>query len=345
MKPSLFLFALVWPLFLSAQETATALPPQRLSRWDVPPAHYSGITPMGSNRYAVVSDKEPQDGFHVFRIWQDSLTGRIDSVRWEGFRGSAPAATDKHGNSLRDCEGVAFFPPTGTVFVSGEGDQQILEYSADGRPTGRGFLVPAAFSRDSIYTNLGFEALTYDPAGNCFWSTTESTLPADGACTCVRHPNARNTLRLQSFLPDGRARQWHTYHMELPELPRRGRHYTLGVPALCALPDGRLIVMERELRIPRRYVGASTVIRLFLIDPNTSGNANTPLTKRPLLRFRTRLGLLRRSFANYEGMCLGIRRADGRQTLLLISDSQGAAGHGSIRLRDFIKVVVLPKDF
>ena len=36
-----------------------------MSRWAVPAANYSGITPLGADRYALVSDKEPADGFYV----------------------------------------------------------------------------------------------------------------------------------------------------------------------------------------------------------------------------------------------------------------------------------------
>ena len=41
-------------------------------------------------------------------------------------------------------------------------------------------------------------------------------------------------------------------------------------------------------------------------------------------------------------MCLGCRLNDGRQTVLLISDSQGGFRKGPIYLRDFLKVIVLP---
>ena len=37
---------------------------------------------------------------------------------------------------------------------------------------------------------------------------------------------------------------------------------------------------------------------------------------------KTRLNLLARSLANYEGMCLGPRLADGRRVVVMIADSQ-----------------------
>ena len=47
------------------------------------------------------------------------------------------------------------------------------------------------------------------------------------------------------------------------------------------------------------------------------------------------------TFANYEGMCLGRPLPDGRQTLLLVNDSQGGYRKGPFRLKDYIKVIVI----
>ena len=66
------------------------------------------------------------------------------------------------------------------------------------------------------------------------------------------------------------------------------------------------------------------------------------LTKRPLYAFSTGIRFLgKKNFANYEGMCLGPKLADGRQTLLLIADSQNRAGKFLFHLKDYIKVVLI----
>ncbi|MBR1712686.1 MAG: esterase-like activity of phytase family protein [Alloprevotella sp.] len=341
MKRILLLSLILFPFQAFAQEAAS-LRQRSLSRWGVRAANYSGITPLGGGRYAVVSDKEPLDGFYVFRIEQDTLTGRVLRVADEGFRGVPPAETDERGNSLRDCEGVAFDPVSRTVYICGEGDQQILGYTLGGQYADRRLRVPSCFDRDSVRANMGFEALTYSAADGLFWTTTEVPLPADGPCTCPQHPDARNVLRLQAFTGEGRPARQLRYLMDAPALPRNGRHYCMGVPALCALADGRLVVLERELRVPRRYIGARTSVRLYLIDPAAAPGADGFVVKHPLLSFTTRLGVLRQAYASYEGICPGIRLRDGRQTLLLVSDSQARAGRGPIRLRDFVKVVVVP---
>ncbi|MBS7396364.1 MAG: esterase-like activity of phytase family protein, partial [Prevotellamassilia sp.] len=134
-KLTLFL-TLACSLSLQAQ-TAKELKQTSLRNWGIGTAQYSGITPLDSSRYAVVSDKEPADGFFLFHITQDPSDGTVTDVRLEGFKGNARPRVNAEGICTRDCEGVAYFPSANTVFISGEGDQKILEYGLDGQPTGR----------------------------------------------------------------------------------------------------------------------------------------------------------------------------------------------------------------
>ncbi len=334
-------------------QQAVELKQKSLSRWDIGTANFSGITPLGNNRFALVSDKEPADGFFVFRIFQDSISGQIEDVQLEHFAGNVRARLDAKGLSVRDCEGIAYMPETGTVFISGEGDQQILEYAPDGQPTGRGLAIPAIFALERIVPNYGFEALCYDAAAQRFWTTTESTLRADGPAVTPLLPAATNLLRLQSFGADLQPAAAYAYRMDAGQTKRQGRLYALGVPALCALPDGRLLVLEREVDISPNYLNSRVECKFFVVNPAEGWkidsatdlaklDPNKFLTKTLIAHFTTRLTAFKRSFANYEGMCLGRPLADGRQTLILVSDSQGNAGKGPIRLKDFLKVLVLP---
>lgn len=316
-----------------------------LAQWGIRPANYSGISPLGGDRYAVVSDKEAQDGFFILTIRQDLQTGQVVSVEDQGFRGNPDAVTGKWG-SVRDCEGVAWCPQRGTVFISGEGDQKILEYGMDGHPTGSELQVPAEFAAGKIIRNAGFEALTYDPVSSLFWTTTEFPLRADrdDRYSYGQHVGGRH--RLQSFGTDMQPREQYLYQTDRYELRQSGRYYCHGISALCGLPDGRLVVMERELNVPRSYLGARTRTKLYVVSPEPAmkaGDGAEPLKKSLLCSFDTRLSLFKTAYANYEAMCLGARLADGRQTLLLLCDSQAGAGKGRRHLKDFIKVIVLPK--
>ena len=93
---------------------------------------------------------------------------------------------------------------------------------------------------------------------------------------------------------------------------------------MTVLPDGRLLVMEREVYVPGggflEKLGAFSEIKLYAVSP-----ADDPagiLQKTRILRFRTSA----LNLANYEGMCLGPVLEDDRQTLLLLADSQDGSG-------------------
>lgn len=347
-----FTFALVLAAPLTAQRVED-LGQTALSTWGIGAANYSGITALGNGRYAAVSDKEPADGFFVFRIAQDTITGEVTNVQLEGFKGNPNPTVDKNGNSVRDCEGIAYFPAAQTLFISGEGDQAILEYSLTGQPTGRRLNVPAIFSLQNIVPNYGFESLTYNATTHRFWTTTESTLPRDGYAASAAHPDAQNLLRLVCFDDHLQPVAQYPYRMDYGRAEKFGRIYAYGVSELTALDDGSLLVLEREVNVPKNYYGSEVVCKLFLVRPAEGWqidsstelshlDPNSFLNKQLLTTFTTSLTAFHQNFANYEGMCLGIRLLDGRRTLLLLNDSQGGYGRGPIRLKDYLRVLVLP---
>ncbi len=323
-----------------------------LGKWGIGTGNFSGITPLGDDRYAVVSDKEPADGYFVLRIRQDSIMGRVEDVELESYCGNPSPLLDEKGLSLRDCEDVAFFPTAGTLFICGEGDQRILEYDSLGHLTGRELAVPPIFSRAKIIGNYGFEALTYSPSNHCFWTITESTLPADGSCASPQNKRVQNLLRLQAFGDDFQPLAQYPYRMDMPKIVKYGSTYAMGVSAITALPDGDLLVLERELNVSEAYFASTAECKIFRISPSTSwqidGNTqlstldpNKFLVKQLIANFTTKLTPVCYNFANYEGMCLGRRLADGRQTVLLINDSQAALGRRVIHLKDYIKVLIV----
>ena len=344
--------ALFMPSLLFAQ-TAMTLKQQSLAKWNIGAAQYSGITALGDNLYAMVSDKEPADGFFVFRIEQNKITGQVRNVSLEAFKGNKNAKVDAKGICIRDCEGIAYFPPSKTIFISGEGDQRIIEYGLEtGQPTGRELNVPQAFSLNNIYPNYGFEALCYDQKHGLFWTTSESTLRTDGYAVSATHPVQANVLRLQSFNNQLQPVAQYAYRMDNRQTSNFGKTYVNGVTSLTALPDGRLLVLEREANITPAGLGSKVWCKLFVVDPS-KGKAittDTPLKledkevfleKKLLAQWQTAVHPFKFDFANYEGMCLGQRLADGRLTLLLVCDSQGGYHKGPFHLKDYIKVIVI----
>lgn len=265
---------------------AMAQKPQRFHKV-LPPGNYSGITALGDNRYAVVSDKSEEDGFFMLRIVIDSIKGRITSFENEGFHSS--------GLPNRDMEGICYRPSTNTVFISGEKDNEVYEYTLDGQRTGRRLEMPAIFKQ--VDRNSGLESLTYDTQRHLFYTTSERPLKGD------------SLLRIQSFDDDLKPQRFYYYRPDAPI----SRKYSQGVSELCTLDDGRLLVLERQIRVPKLKIGASTVIRIYEVTPSDK----PLLEKKLLMEFRTRLNLTSRKFANYEGLC-----QPTSNLLLLIADSQ-----------------------
>ena len=293
----------------------------------VPAGNYSGICWLGGDRYAVVDDKSPSAGFRPFTIQIDSLTGDILSVRADSF------VTSHQPN--RDEEGICYVPHTNTVFISSERDGQIIEYTLDGQLTGRRLNIPEVFA--DIYSNRGFEALTYNAATHRFWTTTENTLKCDGQKPNIRR-TITNRLRLQSFGDDLQPLHQYWYLTDTLATDSPEGKCTLGVSGLAALDDGRIVVLERQAQRTASGIGSHVRVRLYLVSP-ADHQPGAELPKQLLAEFRTAINLTRRNFANYEGLCVGPRLADGRQVLLLVADSQNQ--YKGI-LRDWFKTIVLP---
>ena len=299
----------------------------------IPAGGYSGITWLGGDRYAVVSDNG-RDGFFIFRIQLDSV-GAVKSAVCTGFLGSTEP---NHDN-----EGIACYAPDSTLFISSERDTQIREFSMEGVPTGRTLPLPAVFQGTSRAYSL--EALTYNAVTHQFWTTSESTLEGDGLRADPDN-GARNRLRIQSFDDSLRAGPQYLYEMDEPMAQVMPERFAMGVSALAALDDGRLLVLEREFAVPESKIGAFVSCRLYQVFPdhekpllpNESIKGRKPIEKTLLVEWITAIGLLDVSIANYEGLCAGPRLDDGRQVLVLIADSQNQ--YVGV-LKDWVKTIVI----
>ena len=300
---------------------------QKLSRWDLPAANYSGLATWGENRYAMIDDKSTAIGFLPLQIIQNERTGKIRHIQTGPFRGNTPAK----GMSVHpDLEDIAFVPEWQTFFIASEATQQIWECDTMGQLTGRQLHIPEYFS--TVKQNGGFESITYDSSAHRFWTTTENPLPEDSSFH-----------RILCF-GDDLAPQFHLRYLCSPPQLKKGKFYAHGISSLLALPDGRLLVMERELSVPARYIGAKTLIHVFVVQPNVHSESSY-IEKKELFHFTTHLKVGSTNFGNYEGMALGCRLTSGKQTLLLVSDSQAGAGNKMLHLKDYIKVIILPDGF
>lgn len=322
-------------------QSVEMLKQHNLAKWHIKPANYSGITHIDSNLYAVIDDKSSAEGFYLFHIEMDLNTGKVLHIDSSPL--IHPANPDK-ASVYADCEDIVYVPATKTVFISHEATARVKEYTLDGQLTGRGLHIPTFMNLDHQQDNGGFEALAYNPKSQTFWLTTENSLKAD-SMVFDRGGMPHQLLRIVEFDKDLTSTHQYPYLMEEPQLHTEVKYYTHGVPAMTALPDGRLLVMERELSIPPDYLGGKSQIRIFVVNPSNHKPATTPLNKKEVASFTTHIKVGKLNYANYEGMCLGPTLTDGRQTLLLINDSQAGAGNFIYKLKDYIKVIILPRNF
>ncbi len=167
--------------------------------------------------------------------------------------------------------------------------------------------------------NLSIEGLAYTPDGGALWMAMEAPLHEDGPLPDARHGALVRFVKLP--IGGGPAVQF-TYPVDAipqPATGGRGRSDN-GVSDILAWGEDQLLVVERSGR--ELADGAFAFdIRLYEAQPEQttepSGTPLRPMHKRLLLNLAS-LGLPH--IDNIEAAAWGPRLADGRATLLLVSD-------------------------
>ncbi len=353
--------------------------PQKAFPKTVAAGNYSGIAHLHDDIYAVVSDKSDSALYFNFRIQVNPKTGELEQVENLGFTertdGTLNDAKPWQGQEKGfDHEAIVKVSDS-TLVIASEGycrlkEFSILPTSADAAKVGyQQNLWESRWPSSDFYPNYNFESLAFDSVRQYLWTIPESTLRKDGQPATPQNGLA-NQLRLMrldwgkmkenrnkekyseqvSSKKDSRYMTTYAYQMDQPSTHKKADIYVMGVSELCALPDGQLLVLEREAFIPKIKIGAFCKCKLYLINPLNSEefsmkenfSSDTPfLKKRLLAEWKTGLSLSKRSFANYEGMCLGPKLEDGSQVVILLSDSQDQ--YAGV-LKDWFKTIVIRKE-
>ena len=352
--------------------------PQKAFPKTVAAGNYSGIAHLHDDIYAVVSDKSDSALYFNFRIQVNPKTGELEQVENLGFteRTDGTMNDGKPWQGLEkgfDHEAIVKVSDS-TLVIASEGycclkEFSILPTSADAAKVGYPQnLWESRWPSSEFYPNYNFESLAFDSVHQYLWTIPESTLRKDGQPATPQN-GLTNRLRLMrlnwgkikedsnkeeyseqvSSKKDSRYMMTYAYQMDQPSTHKKADIYVMGVSELCVLPDGQLLVLEREAFIPKIKIGAFCKCKLYLINPLNSEefsmkekfSSDTPfLKKRLLTEWKTGLSLSKRSFANYEGMCLGPKLEDGSQVVILLSDSQDQ--YAGV-LKDWFKTIVIRK--
>lgn len=262
----------------------------------------SGITYAGEDQYYVVSDTNGSIAPLTIRI--DPETASITQ---------AQLGTPVRYEGLQDLEDIAFDASNASLWVCSEQDQSISRLSIDGQKIGA---FTTRFTIAKTRPNLGLESLALTPSGSSLWTANEEALHTDGA---VSSDTEGTVVRLQKMSKDGSSRQELFYvtdpHMGNKNLLKRAQS---GVSGLVALPDGKLIVMERAFG---GHAIPAFRIRLYLVDTNVTATGDGT----PAKVEKKRLAEIQSARANYEGITLGPKLANGDHALVLVSDNGGSS--------------------
>ena len=130
------------------------------------------------------------------------------------------------------------------------------------------------------------------------------------------------------------------YEMDVPEAKKMGSNYVFGVSELCALDDGKLLVLEREFYVPKLKIGAWCNCKIYIVDP-LNKRSDAVLDKELLWCQKTKMTLFGRKLANYEGMCIAKANENGNIILLIVADSQHR--YKGV-MKDWFKTLVLRRN-
>jgi hypothetical protein len=295
----------------------------------------------GSRNLLGISDA--QQGGRIYRFTLEAVDGdfRVQPTDFISLE-AAP------GNFRPDHESLAVLP-TGNFLVSSEGSGReprlpsaIAEYGPHGEfirllplpdryvPEPTGPLTRGARG------NAGFESLTITPDGERLFTGTETALVQDGdPATFEAGTRARileYVARGDSFVP---AREF-VYPVEKIDKPSFEPAVMInGLVDLLALDRSSLLALERgyveekgktghsvnRIRVYRISLGGATDVSA--IDSLKGNDQVVPVSKTLVLDLTNVAGLspdLAPGLDNFEGMTFGPRMADGRATLLLVSD-------------------------
>ncbi|HEX7888878.1 MAG TPA: esterase-like activity of phytase family protein [Ramlibacter sp.] len=248
-----------------------------------------------------------------------------------------PFPPRKKGGEVVDPEGLRILPGGQRLLWTSEGDERVNQPPAlrEARIDGshvRAFAVPSMlqFGRPGTgaRANQTFEGLALTPDARIAWVAMETALQQDGPEPGIGRPGG--PCRFTAFdVAGGRAVRQIAYLPDaIPQAPTiPGGYADNGVSEILMRDAHRMLVLERAYSM-----GAGNSLRLYEIDTRAGSDTlavaelehgNHRAAPKRLVADFSHLGLSR--LDNTEGMCWGPRLANGRRTLVVVSDDNFSA--------------------
>ncbi|MGO8770278.1 esterase-like activity of phytase family protein [Mycobacterium sp.] len=237
-----------------------------------------------------------------------------------------------------DPEGIAFDPARQRLYWSSEGerltagpvllDPWVRIAGLDGGYLGQ-FTLPPNLAMSARHTgprrNRALEGLTLAPDGQSVFAAMEDPGYNDGPDSDDGHQVLTRVTKFD--VTTGKPTAQYAYPMEPPAPPADLN----GVSDLVALSDTTFLVLERSdslpptVRIYRADIGAATDVSAM---PSMAHAALTPMSKSLAVDLSATPGLATRDnpLDNVEGITLGPKLPDGRQSVVLVSDNNFSPG-------------------
>lgn len=281
---------------------------------------------LKTDTYIVESDHQALSGASIgysvmYRIKLTGLTD-ADSTPTIEFLSAEPLLNE-NGQPISDAESIRFDPNgDGYWYTTEEKPAGIYHYHSDG--TVSRLAVPDNIATRA-QTNLSLEGSTFAPDGSYFVSM-ERNLTGD----------LLGVSRITKYDANGNIVAQYAYYTDSPSSIDASNN---GISEILALDDNTLLVMERgdkrnqvgvtegvsrnRVRIYKvNLIGAQNVLDITNI---TADNTKT-LTKTEIFNSQDpsivdKLNTNQTKIDNIEGMTLGPKLADGRQSLILVSDN------------------------
>ncbi len=234
-----------------------------------------GLEPLWADLYALVEDSGGR--LHSATIGIDRKTGAITNAVFSPA-GAIHGAADLEGIA---CGAVPIEDGTmPMLFASDERGPAVWETAAFDTSGAGWKSLPLPSPLRHCRPNLALEALALSADGRILWTANEGPLPEDGPEPTAKHGALVrlyaldfSTASTTADSPESAAPPWWFYELD----PATGTSFPYvpapfnGLAELCALPDGRLLALERSFGFRTRGDsdprGSLIAISIYLVDP------------------------------------------------------------------------------